>query len=98
MAKWEDEDNDNKTEENGDRLPTQAVKAKNVVLERSREDGRKKKEEEERSQEMMRKVMEKWKKEKIRRNAYRVKWDKEKEENARLSGKLSTDGTRWAEF
>ena len=37
---------------------------------------------------MMRKVMEKWKKEKIRRNTYRVKWEKEKEENARLSGKL----------
>ena len=47
---------------------------------------------------MMRKVMEKWKKEKIRRNAYRVKWEKEKEENARLSRKLSTDGTRRAEF
>ena len=44
------------------------------------------------------KVMEKWKKEKIRRNAYRVKWEKEKEENARLSGKLSTDGTMRAEF
>ena len=47
---------------------------------------------------MMRKVMEKWKKEKIRRNTYRVKWEKEKEENVRLSGKLSTDGTRRAEF
>ena len=49
-------------------------------------------------EEMMRKVMEKWKKEKIRRNAYRVKLEKEKKENARLSGKLSTDGTRRVEF
>ena len=47
---------------------------------------------------MMRKVMEKWKKEKIRRNAYRVKWEKAKKENTRLSGKLSTDRTRRAEF
>ena len=97
MAKWEDKDDDNKTKENGEQLSTEAMKAEDV-LERSREDERKKKEEEERREEMMRKVMEKWKKEKIRRNAYRVKWEKEKKENARLSGKLSTDRTRWVEF
>ena len=42
---------------------------------------------------MMRKVIEKWKKEKIRRTAYRVKWEKEKKENVRLSEKLIIDGT-----